>query len=528
MKRILIIVYSVLLLVSCSDKWENYYKSNVEDENVSPLTLYEYLEEESSYSDFFGLLKDEGVADQLSRDQEMTVWAVRDQNYDLSVVGSIEHQLVATYHVNNLMVKESDFANGLRIPMFNGIYLTLTQAGGESYVNGVRIVSSKRFKNGIVYEIESVLKPLTNMLDYIILLDDSYSIIRDSIVTYNKKTFDKKNSIPVGVDLTGNTVYDSLFYTYNPMFDTIDFSSEFEQLTMFLPSNEVIEGTFSKLSDQYTLMGKTMTLEDSTLAINWIKQAMFHRGEITNYGEVVDLTSPFGKVWRTTVQAIDESSLQNLSNGIVYKVTNLKIPNNVIISRIKSLVHYYEYLTPEQQQELYTVRGATDFKIVKGDESPVSGFYYWLFELTGDENSTDEFSIEFTPLDYNEETGTVSIMKVPPGEYNFYMGFRSKGHPYVDIYFQSGPDPIRDDLAPVATEVPATNSTPWNYDRVNETDPNIKKWNGLGGLVGVVQVTGTEMSTFRIKVKFNKLESIGASKKMQLYHWTLKPTENNY
>ncbi|MBN1925843.1 MAG: hypothetical protein JW798_08405, partial [Prolixibacteraceae bacterium] len=415
-----------------------------------------------------------------------------------------------------------------RIPMLNGIYLTLTMEGNQAMVNGTRVIEGKRFKNGIVYEIESVLKPLTNMLDYIILLDDSYSIIRDSICFYNKRTFDKANSIPVGVDLTGNTLYDSVFFTYNPMFDTVDISSEFEQLTMFVPSNEVVSGAFMKLKAQYDLMGKTPENKDSVLAINWIKQAIFHRGIVDNYGSELDLHSPFGKVWRTSVQHIDQASLQQLSNGIVYEVTDLKIPNNVIIDRIKSLVHYYEYLSPEQQAELYTVKGATEFSIWKGDESPVSGFYYWLFDMTGDENSTDEFSLEFTPLDYNEETGTVSIMKVPPGEYNFYMGFRSKGHPYIDIYFHSGPDPIPDDWPPTAVEVPATNSTPWNYDRVNETDPNIRKWNGLGGLVGAVQVTGDEMSTFRIKVKFNKLQAIGAAKRMQIYHWTLKPTENNY
>ncbi|MFA9392145.1 MAG: fasciclin domain-containing protein [Prolixibacteraceae bacterium] len=527
MKQLLLILVLVFTLFSCSDKWDEYYATE-DNEEISPLSLYDYFEGEPAYSKFFELLKDQGVADQLSADQELTVWAVKDELYDISVAGSIEHRLVAQYHVNHLMLKRSDFKHGLRIPMLNGIYLTITLKGDESMVNGVNILSGRRFKNGVVYEIESVLKPLTNMLDYILLLDDSYSMLRDSVAFYNKQTFDKKNSTPIGVDLTGNTLYDSVFYTYNPMFDTIDISSEFEQLTMFLPNNEVISGALQKLNDQYKLMGKTLALYDSTLAMTWIRQAIFQKGIITDYGSVLDLTSPFGKVWRTSVQHIDEASVQQLSNGIVYNLTELKIPNNVIIDRIKSLVHYYEYLSPEQQTALYTLKGATTFQILKGDESPVSGFYYWLFEVVGNEDLKDEFSVEFTPLDFNIESGEVSIMKVPPGEYNLYMGFRSKGHPYVDIYFHSGAEAIPDNWAPVATEIPAANSTPWNYDRVNETDPNIKKWNGLGGLVGVVNVTGNEMSTFRIKVKFNKLEAIGASKKMQLYHWTLKPTENNY
>ena len=528
MKRIPIFILIVVLLTSCSDKWDTHYNNNFNDEDISPLTLYEYFEGDADYSQFFNLLKEQNVADQLSRDQELTVWAVKNDNYDISVVGSIDLSLVANYHVNNLLLKNSDFKSGLRIPMLNGVYLTLTMQGDDAYANGIKIISNHRFKNGVVHEIGSVLKPLTNMLDYIVLLDDNYSIIRDSIIFYNEQAFDRAGSIPTGVDLTGNTIYDSVFYTYNPLFDTINFSSEYKQFTLFLPSNDVISGTMQKLKTQYDLMGKTLTGSDSILAINWIKRAIFQEGEITDYGSELDLVSPFGKVWRTSVQSVDQSSLQQLSNGIVYNVTNLKIPNNVIIDRIKSLVHYYEYLTPEQQAELYKIKGATDFQIFKGDETPVSGFYYWLLEATGDENSTDEFSVEFTPIGYDETTGEASVMKVPPGEYNLYMGFRSKGHPYVDIYFHTGPDLIPDNWAPVATEIPAANSTPWNYDRVNETDPNIKKWNGLGGLVGVVEVTGNEMTTFRIKVKFNKLQAVGASKKMQIYHWSLKPTANNY
>ena len=528
MRKIAVYIGIVLILVSCTKKWDDHYMEDVKNDNVSPMTLQEYFESESDYSDFYNLLKENGMAKELGKDQLLTVWAVKNENFDLSVVGNISHDLVAAYHLNYLELGESDFYDGMRVQALNGIYLTINQHDGENFVNSTQIISTRKFKNGVVHEIKSVLKPLTNMFDFIKLLPDDYSIIRDSITSYDKMLFDRKNSVPTGVDATGNTVYDSVFYSYNPLFEQADFSSEFSQFTLFLPSNEVISGAFDKLKKQYQLMGRDFTTADTVLAIDWIRQAIFQQGEINNYGSQLDLISPFGKVWRTTIQQVDVTNPQQLSNGVVYDVTNLKIPNNQIIDRIKSLVHYYEYLTPEQQQELYTIKGAVDYKIVKGDESPVSGFYYWLFEATGDPDSNDEFSVEFTPLDYNEATGNVSIVKVPPGEYNLYMGFRSKGHPYVDIYFHPGPDPIPEDTPPVATEIPAANSTPWNYDRVNETDPNIRKWNGLGGLVGVVNIPGDQMSTFRIKVKFNKLQAIGAAKKMQIYHWTLKPTANNY
>lgn len=70
--------------------------------------------------------------------------------------------------------------------------------------------------------------------------------------------FDKANSIPTGVDITGNTVYDSVFYVYNPLFEKAQFNSEFKQFTLFLPDNEVLKDCFTKLNTQYKAMGKRL------------------------------------------------------------------------------------------------------------------------------------------------------------------------------------------------------------------------------------------------------------------------------
>ncbi|MDP4272215.1 MAG: hypothetical protein Q8909_19160, partial [Bacteroidota bacterium] len=72
---------------------------------------------------------------------------------------------------------------------------------------------------------------------------------------------------------------------------------------------------------------------------------------------------------------------------------------------------------------------------------------------------------------------------------------------------------------------------------VTDTEKDLKptngtaKWDGLGGLVGVVNVTkedGTSgMASFKIKVKFSRNEASG-KKTLMIYHWALKPTANNY
>ncbi len=518
-------------IVSCNDKWDEYYgKSGLEE--IPEMTVLEYLNTHPEYSQFTNMLKTNGLEDELNKDHQITVWTVCNDSMNVSNV--LPHDtLRMKYHLNYLPFIPTDLKNGLRIRSLNGIYFQISVNDNKVYANASQILKSVKLKNGVVHEISRLMKSRVNIYDYLKGLDSNYSLIRDSIFKYNVEKFDKANSIPIGVDKEGNTVYDSLFYIYNPIFETAQFNSEFKQFTVFLPSNAVIHNCMQTLTDTYKKMGKTVEKADSALALKWIKEAMFYNGEITSLG-TADIKSAYNRVWRPGIQLVDMQNPEYMSNGVVYNMTKVKIPNNVIISRIKSLVHYWEYqenLYP-QEGDLYVFKGlAKNPEIFVGDATPKTSVLpnYVLLQLTGNAESTDEFSVEFPPLEryVNPEDGKyrTRVMEVPAGEYNFYMGFRSSAHPYVNIYFN-------DKL--ISSNIQASLSTPWNYDRVTETEKDrdpvsgIAKWDGLGGLVGVVTIPGDGMASFKIKVEFNKLESAGAKKVMQIYHWSLKPTANNY
>ncbi|MFR9166507.1 MAG: fasciclin domain-containing protein [Dysgonomonas sp.] len=515
---------------ACSDDWDDHYKTRPDNEEMSPLTLKEYFEGNSSYSKFYELLKSTGVADELGKDQYLTVWAIDNDHYDYTGLESLNDSLVAKYHVCNLSFGLNDLKDGLRIRALNGKYVTIYEDGNAFEVNRVKITSSLRFKNGTVHVISSLLEPKNNIFDYLQSLSDDYSIIRDSIMYYNIKVFDKANSVPIGVDASGSTIYDSVFYMNNPLFEKADLTSEYKNFTAFIPSNRVIEDCFEKLDEQYKSMNQLFQLKDTLTAINWIKEAIFHNGAVEDYGTVTDLNSAFGKVWRTTVQQVDLNSRQDMSNGLIYDVQKIKIPNGIIITRIKSLIYYYDFLSAEDQATLYIARGLKPGEYLKSatfDKDP-KGEPYMLLTAAGDPNSDDEFSVEFPPLEFDKETQESSVMQVPVGEYKLYLGFRSTAHPYVDVYFESGDGyvPMTSNAIKVASELKISDSSPWNYDRVTETESS--KYNGLGGFVGNVTVTGNEMGSFRLKVKFNRANTAGSAKTLSMYHWALKPTENNY
>lgn len=533
-KMYIFLAFVALACTACNDNWADYYFGSANAEQELSMSITEFLDERPEYSEFYAMLKATGLDKELTKDQQITIWVVKNEDMAHSGIAP-DDTLRMQYHINILPFIRSDLKNGLRIRSLNGIYFQIKSSKDTLLVNNSNVVKSFRLNNGVVHEIDDLMKSRINMYDYIKQLDNDYSMIRDSIFKYNLQLFDKANSTPIGVDKTGNTIYDSVFYVFNPLFQTVPFNSEFKQFTVFVPSNTVITNCLDALNAQYQKMGKTVTLNDTILAFKWIKEAMFYNGMLKNSDlNTVDIKSAFNRVWRTTVQQLDINNPVDLSNGILYNMTKVKIPNNVIITRIKSLVEYWQYqekIYPDPA-DLYTFTGmkeGTTPSTFVDSETPKPSVLpnYITLNITGNPESESEFSMEFPPLEkYTEDGKTkVRVMEVPTGEYNLYMGFHSQGHPYVNIYFNN---------VLVSKNIQTSLSTPWNFDRVNETDKDtnpvggISKWDGLGGLVGTVNIDGEGLASFRIKVEFNKLDAVGATKSLRIYHWTLKPTANNY
>lgn len=518
----------VFLLMSCADSWEEHYEPAAEGEQatvVSPLNLLEYLKTQPRYAKFVEALERTNVARELTRDQFLTVWAVDNAGMEALASTGLADTFVVKYHINNLSFSLNKLKDGYRLRALNGKYIPVSNPGDKriTVANATIVQGNQLCKNGVVHEISELMLPGKSIAEYLSELSDDFSIIRDSVFALNDTLFDPVNSIPIGVDKTGNTLYDSVFIIENPLFDNADITSEFSQVTLFLPRNTVIEAAYQNLKTQYDQFGKAFTYADTMVALNWIREAILYDEVIRDYGSREDLTSVLGKTWRTSVQMVN-SHPRPMSNGLVYEVTRLKIPNNVHIGKIKSLFQYYTFVPEDLKPSLFTISNAVEAHAEATDSYSfpsinVSGTYTILY-LKGDLNDAGPVSIDFTPvkLDKNNDgSTTASPILVPPGEYNLYMGFQSKNHAYVNIY-------VNDEL--VAAELNVAPSNPWNYDRVNQTVPGTK-YDGIGGLVGIITIPGDKMTSFRIKVEFAMLGK-GSNEELKLYHWALLPTENNY
>lgn len=510
-----------IVLTGCQKKWSSHYGE--EETNVSSLNLLDYLKTQPQYSDFVAKLEEYGLAEELSRDQNLTIWAVSNEKMaELNELGE-DSKFILSYHINSLMYDNTKLKGSVRVMTFNGKYLTVAKEGETIRVGDAAVVKGNQIcQNGVVHEISQLLTPDLSIYEYIEALGSDYSTIRDTILALNDTIFDLDNSIPVGVDPTGNTVYDSVYVITNPIFEGADIRSEFANVTMFLPSNQVIEDCFENLGILYDQFGKEFLETDSLKAYTWIKEAIFYNRLIEDVSEG-DIISAFGKLWKPSVQVVD-NDYKRMSNGRIYEVTKLKIPNNVHIDMIKQLFHYWEFVPDDEKDLLFALNNVKS--IVPADDVTVTfptigvEITYRTLRIEGDLDDNKPTSIDYTPvmLERNADGSTdYKVVEVPPGEYNLYMGFRATNHPFVNIYIDDNP---------VALNLNVEPATPWHFDRNTNTVPGTK-YNGWGGLVGPVMIEGDDVTSFKIKVEFAGLGK-GNLERLDLYHWALIPTENNY
>ena len=85
-----------------------------------------------------------------------------------------------------------------------------------------------KVNNGYVYELDNVIVTLN--LCWKLWKDYQTNIpsFKNAVLSRNIKIFDKNNSLSIGVDESGNTVYDSVFTVKNPYFldKGLDLASE--------------------------------------------------------------------------------------------------------------------------------------------------------------------------------------------------------------------------------------------------------------------------------------------------------------
>lgn len=546
MKTIKYILSSILLIsgiYACNDDWDSHYSQEEQVVNNVNITVVnksavDYLQSQPELSTMYQLFSETGVLDEMiEKDLLFTILVVNDDNALSRAVVTDDRTFLAKSHISDISLSPSNLSDGQCVLMWNGKYINVSKVENEDNAtsisfNGIAVKKITKVNNGYVYEIEDYVETPKSLYELIEGLGDDYSIFREMIMERNQLTFDKEASKIIGVDETGSNVYDSIFIVTNPYFEAQGFNMMSESLsaTVLIPSNEVVNRALTVARQNLQEWG--MLREDSILE-NWTFQSVFFDKKLSksDFEANIDLNSIFSKQWRTTVQQVDLENPVSLSNGVAYYVTDMKIPTNVLIYRVKDYMRWYEYLSEEEKALYFDNENLTFDKM----ETKVSEWSGWpgvfpniinrVVRFKTTDAAIKEYTLNFTAFSYDEKNKVTTPYKIPPGEYDLCLGFEQKMGHDVEVSFNG-------EYVGTVTASQLT-KTDFHYDRggqgypegydVNKaTDKKKTNYDRDGGKVGVITIEGTE--PVNVVIKFH---GINASK-CCFHHWCLKPTKNCY
>lgn len=582
MKRISYIIVSALVSIgfcACTDTWDSHYSKkeavidNTEIEVVDEPAA-DYLKTASAYSQMYELLDKTGV---------IKTWQEKDLMYTIMVVGNeaadvtnrasetrtedeegtanAEDVFKAKAHIADALLSPSNLSDGQRLLMWNGKYVTVRKLdepldGMEPgiYFNGSKVKKVIKTNNAYIYDLDDYINTPKSLMEYLKdLPDEEYSIFKQMVLSRTQKIFDKGASTPIGIDKTGNTVYDSVFTEKSKYFadKKLDLYSENITATLLVPSNELVDNALREAKER--LKSWNMEREDSILN-NWVFQTAFFNKKYAKqdliYNEsdpnsTQDFYSIFDQQWRTTVNKLDLDHPVELSNGVVYKITSLKIPTNkILIWRIKERFETFDQLTDEEKKINYpgynyihaTLKDVGEnvqmnrVKDYGNAYQPKPWFpivYYksmMLWVVDTDRAGIFKFKCYRLVEDKTSTTGYSPVpYKIPPGQYNFYMGLNgSRSNVNATFYLNGKKIPKC-----VSGPIPASVMKSSNNDRNNVGGYNEFYWDGKydrDGSTDLGVVTFDQMEELEVTIEFTK----GGTTTMEPTTWCFRPTIDLY
>lgn len=425
MKNIISRLFVLLLLLSgCQDNWSDYYtkaEDGESDENSATTNLLEELKSVPEYSEFVKLLEETKVADELTRNQVLTVWAPTNATMpaEIASMSDKDKQTLCKNHMNYVALYNTKLTDNKVIKTLAGKNLIVKENGIDQFsFDGQEVTKlNQKCKNGVIHEMSGWLIPRKNIFEYILESGPEYSIIRDSLLARSDTIFKPGLSFPLGVDELGNTIYDSVFVIENSLLEyKSDIRSEDEDFTMFLPTDQSIHNMYEEMEDYFKNTGSYMTQKDSVKFFGWLLKAIIHQGKIDNYAGT--FTTPYGYEWRTEKQLVAPGGHKTFSNGYVYDIEKIHVPKFMYLTTLRSYPRYLAEIPEDQVNNYITMGNVTSYTLNKSYDGGTP-----FTEVLG--NKSDPVAwYEFKTLAKDLE-GNLFEGKISPGLYTINVSYRT-------------------------------------------------------------------------------------------------------
>jgi hypothetical protein len=579
--------------LSCQDNWDEHYtQSNLESGDLVIWSgdIESYIKSQSNLSRIDSLLDKQGMYEQTAVSNGYT-FMVYDNTAMAERVSANDADL-ALNSVSDISVSPSKLVMGFGICTRLGKNIWVNKVDSTTYLDNFKLTRKVKATNGYVYYVEKVVPIRKSVYDLLQSLSGNYSQFVSLVKKYEEFYFDQENSTPTGVDQQGNVTYDSIISVRNTLMDRYtvdglkmwDMRSENYLSTMFIPTNSQITHAISAALDSIPVwLGRAATADDRTKFEKWIVRSCFVDKRLVaedvttsapdfdcvgGYQMVIDKTQDAKTYdaidparWRPSVQTADAAHPVALSNGVAYYLNNLKIPNHVVIYRVKS--KFYELwgaTTAAQKTKYFRWKNWVEPQILNDAQSSFTlsatlptMYYHVLTAIPSAAAIKDSLvcSVNYDGLLYNSATNKLTEVCLPAGEYNLRMGFKHSLRYSINIWFNDR-EVVHDMLLQAtgsnfhfdrgaASDLDYYGSSSicypegfdWRY--WYEKDPKSVAYDTDGYQVAVVTIPHS--GNFTITIESNddsylydptNQRTKNNVTQLMMYHWCLRPTRNNY
>ncbi|XMO85330.1 fasciclin domain-containing protein [Algibacter sp. AS12] len=378
----------ILFAFSCKEEALEEHYEQLDDRLET--SILETLSSDSDYSTFLQLIKQTGYEHLLSSSQAFTVWAPNNEalsmvsstilNDDVALTALIGNHISRFTYNSTISYNEELQDNSVLVKMFNNKYVEFSNAGGQVTFGDVAVQDADILTtNGVLHKMSDVLTVSPNIWSY---LNDNANDFPE-LITYfeqfNKISFDEENSVSLGQNSLGQTVYDSVFSITNTRFSTIgDLSSEESRFTFLGLTDAAYTGVYDSFKDFYQF-----PVEDSVKTNT--NRTIFNN---LNFFPIVELEDLDGITTNRNTAGnnviIDPASVTenfSLSNGNLFVVNELNYdPKNVMYKPIR-----YEIENPERR----TIGNLSEFSVVQDFDETASGRFTNTVNLLANPDNND-------------------------------------------------------------------------------------------------------------------------------------------
>lgn len=364
------VIFAILMVAflqntcNLNNEWDEYYKNPPDRSGDYLLTL---ISENENYSRFYDALLQYGYDDMLSKNQYFTIFIPPNSAFEgLPEYTAAEWDKIIGFHIIYTNLYSRDFKD-LDLLTTIGKYINMRQSGDndfkifESTVNMDKV--DNYCKNGVTHEIDRLLIPKPNVYEYILSLDESYSIIQDFLLSMDERFVDYEKSERIGVNDNGDPIYDTIWRTENYYLDNIAaLNNESKAFTGFIPSNDDVNEALSSISEYF---GDISQMDEETY-----EQLLFiaFSGTFITDGVIVEnlpdtIVSVTGQSYPNSMLSFGEINLE-MSNGMVHILDGMTIPKDFFLLPIT--IECDEKVNRRVSNTIYPIEQLSDSRATNG------------------------------------------------------------------------------------------------------------------------------------------------------------------